>query len=137
MLPLAQLWCGKPRSSDRTYMRCRSGSRAPCPRGVCRFGPVMNGTVGPGASRRGGDNGAMEGWVSTARGRHLAGRSKRDTKPEMLLRSAVHALGLRYAVQKTLARGCTPDITLVRHRLAVFVDGCFCVDLAPLREAVH
>jgi DNA mismatch endonuclease (patch repair protein) len=67
----------------------------------------------------------VAGWVSTEAGRHLAGRSKQDTKPELLLRSAVHRLGLRFAVQKRIAKGCTPDFVLVRHRLAVFVDGCF------------
>lgn len=64
-------------------------------------------------------------WVSTGAGRHLAGRSSQNTAPELLLRSAVHRLGLRYAVHKQLAKGCTPDFTLVRYRLAVFVDGCF------------
>jgi DNA mismatch endonuclease (patch repair protein) len=64
-------------------------------------------------------------WQSTQAGRHLAGRKKRDTRPEMLLRAAVHARGLRYSVQKRLAKGCTPDIVLVRHRVAVFVDGCY------------
>lgn len=64
-------------------------------------------------------------WESTKEGRHLAGRKKRDTRPEMLLRTAVHARGLRYAIQKRLANGCTPDIVLVSHRVAVFVDGCF------------
>lgn len=73
------------------------------------------------------DDGDMadSAWVATDAGRHLAGRVKRDTNPEMLLRRAVHALGLRYAIQKRLATGCTPDLVLVRHRLAVFVDGCF------------
>jgi DNA mismatch endonuclease (patch repair protein) len=64
-------------------------------------------------------------WQSTPAGAHLAGRKKRDTQPEMLLRSALHARGLRYAVQKRLAKGCTPDVVLVRHRVAVFVDGCY------------
>jgi DNA mismatch endonuclease, patch repair protein len=64
-------------------------------------------------------------WQSTTAGQHLAGRTKRDTRPELLLRFAVHARGLRYAIQKRLAKGCTPDIVLVRHRLAVFVDGCY------------
>lgn len=67
----------------------------------------------------------MSQWVSTDEGRHLAGRRRRDTRPELLLRSAVHALGLRYAVQKRLVRGCTPDFVLVRHRVAVWVDGCY------------
>lgn len=64
-------------------------------------------------------------WLSTEAGRHLAGRVRRDTRPELLLRSAVHRQGLRFRNQRRLARGCTPDFVLVRQRLAVFVDGCF------------
>jgi len=67
----------------------------------------------------------MADWVSTAEGRHLSGRQKRDTKPEVELRRALHALGLRYRLQVGLTRGCTPDILLPRWRAAVFVDGCF------------
>ncbi|MGB8652624.1 MAG: very short patch repair endonuclease [Mycobacteriales bacterium] len=63
--------------------------------------------------------------MSTSKGHHLAGRSKTDTAPEVALRSALHGLGLRFRKNVTLARGCTPDILLPRHRLAVFVDGCF------------
>jgi DNA mismatch endonuclease (patch repair protein) len=66
-----------------------------------------------------------DAWTTTVKGRHLGGRKKRDTKPEVLLRSAVHHLGLRYSVQKRLAPGCIPDFVLVRHGLAVFVDGDF------------
>lgn len=52
----------------------------------------------------------------------------RDTKPELALRSAVHALGLRYRVDHRLPlpgvrrRG---DLAFTRVRVAVFVDGCF------------
>jgi DNA mismatch endonuclease (patch repair protein) len=63
--------------------------------------------------------------VSTAAGRHLAGRTKRNTSPERVLRSALHARGLRFRLHRQLARGCTPDIVLPKHRLALFVDGCF------------
>ena len=64
-------------------------------------------------------------WVSTRAGRHLSGRASKGTVPEIALRRAVHALGMRYALHKPLAKGCTPDLVLVRHRLAVFTDGCF------------
>ncbi|MCG7578801.1 very short patch repair endonuclease [Mycolicibacterium sp. OfavD-34-C] len=51
----------------------------------------------------------------------------RDTKPELALRSAVHALGLRYRVDtrplKALRR--TADLVFPRARVAVFLDGCF------------
>lgn len=66
-----------------------------------------------------------EVWASTSEGRHLAGRKKRDTKPELQLRRALHAAGARYRVQRRLGKGCTPDIVMPGRRLAMFVDGCF------------
>ncbi|TLP62020.1 MULTISPECIES: very short patch repair endonuclease [Microbispora] len=51
----------------------------------------------------------------------------RDTKPELALRRAVHALGLRYNVAArplpTVRR--TADLVFPRIRVAVFLDGCF------------
>lgn len=62
-------------------------------------------------------------WVSTSRGRHLRQRRKTHTEPEILLRKALHAAGARFRLHRRLAPGCTPDIVLPRHGLAVFVDG--------------
>lgn len=64
-------------------------------------------------------------WQSTAAGRHLSGRRKADTAPEVALRKALHAQGARFRLQRRLAKGCTPDLVLPGRRLAVFVDGCF------------
>ena len=53
---------------------------------------------------------------------------RRDTRPEIALRSALHARGLRFRVDfPVLAGGCRvrPDIVFTRARVAVFVDGCF------------
>ena len=51
----------------------------------------------------------------------------RDTAPELALRSAVHALGLRYRVSarplKELRR--TADLVFSGAKVAVFLDGCF------------
>jgi len=51
----------------------------------------------------------------------------RDTKPELALRRAVHALGLRYRVSarpiKSIRR--TADLVFTRTKVAVFLDGCF------------
>ncbi|MEV4167472.1 very short patch repair endonuclease [Nonomuraea dietziae] len=51
----------------------------------------------------------------------------RDTKPELALRRAVHALGLRYRVSyrplKAVRR--TADLVFTRAKVAVFMDGCF------------
>ena len=64
-------------------------------------------------------------WQSTEAGRHLSGRSSKNTLPEVLLGSALHRLGLRYRKHVSLAKGCTPDLVFARHRLAVFTDGCY------------
>lgn len=71
------------------------------------------------------DDPSERGWVSTTKGAHLRGRATRNTKPEVELRHAVHALGLRFRLHRTVVARCTPDFVLPRHRLAVFVDGCF------------
>ena len=63
-------------------------------------------------------------WSTTVAGKHLAGRRKRDTTPEVLLRKALHASGARFRLQRNLARGCNPDLVLPKMRIAVFVDGC-------------
>jgi DNA mismatch endonuclease (patch repair protein) len=47
-----------------------------------------------------------------------------NTKPEKLLRSALHVEGLRFRIHRRDLPGC-PDIVFSRARLAVFVDGCF------------
>ena len=53
---------------------------------------------------------------------------RRDTKPELAIRSLLHAAGLRYRVDFRVGTGRSaprPDIAFTRHRIAVFVDGCF------------
>jgi DNA mismatch endonuclease, patch repair protein len=51
----------------------------------------------------------------------------RDTGPELALRRAVHALGLRYRVNARPLRGVrrTADLLFTRAQVAVFLDGCF------------
>ncbi len=52
-----------------------------------------------------------------------------NTKPEMALRRALHALGYRYRkdYRLDLADGVRvrPDIVFTARKVAVFVDGCF------------
>jgi DNA mismatch endonuclease (patch repair protein) len=66
-----------------------------------------------------------ESWVSTKEGKHLAGRQKINTQPEVALRKAIHAQGGRFRLHRQIAKGCTPDIVFPSRRIAVFVDGCF------------
>lgn len=51
----------------------------------------------------------------------------RDTEPELRVRSALHALGLRYRIHQRplpeLRR--VADVVFRPHKVAVFVDGCY------------
>lgn len=64
------------------------------------------------------------GWQSTEDGLHLRGRRTYDTTPELRLRRAVHALGLRFRLHRRIGR-YQPDMVLPRYHVAVFVDGCY------------
>lgn len=67
-------------------------------------------------------------WASSPGVRKgMQGNKRRDTKPELALRRAVHARGLRYRVDArplTSVRR-TADLLFTRARVAVFLDGCF------------
>ncbi len=64
------------------------------------------------------------GAVSAA----MRGNRKRDTGPELRLRSLLHAQGLRFRVNREIevpGLKVRPDIVFTKKRVAVFVDGCF------------
>ncbi len=48
----------------------------------------------------------------------------RDTVPEMVVRRALHALGLRYRLHAQELPGA-PDLVFRGDRVCVFVHGCF------------
>lgn len=50
-------------------------------------------------------------------------RSK-NTKPEILIRSALHAQGFRFRIQRKDLPG-KPDIVLPKYKTIIFVHGCF------------
>ena len=52
---------------------------------------------------------------------------QRNTTAESALRRALHALGLRYRIQVPVLTKPrrVADVTFIRLRVAVFVDGCF------------
>lgn len=69
-----------------------------------------------------------ESWATSPAARNVMRANKgKNTKPELAVRSALHALGLRYRVgirpEPSLRR--TADVTFPQDRVAVFVDGCF------------
>jgi DNA mismatch endonuclease (patch repair protein) len=58
----------------------------------------------------------------------MRGSTRRDTKPELALRSELHRRGLRFRVDypiQALGRRVRADVAFPRRRVAVFVDGCF------------
>jgi DNA mismatch endonuclease (patch repair protein) len=59
----------------------------------------------------------------------MAAIRRRDTGPERAVRSLLHAEGLRFRVDYPIRleglRPIRPDVAFTKHRLAIFVDGCF------------
>ena len=58
------------------------------------------------------------------RSRMMANIRGKNTKPELILRKALHAAGFRYRLHDRSLPG-TPDIILPRYRAVIFVNGCF------------
>ena len=58
------------------------------------------------------------------RHRCMAAIKSNDTKPEMLVRRYLHALGYRYGLHNKKLPG-SPDIVLRRLRTVIFINGCF------------
>lgn len=87
--------------------------------------------IGMGASDRVGAPTASElaGYVTTpGRSRNMAAIKRRDTKPEVGLRSALHQLGYRFRKDHPIridGKLIRPDVAFTKRRIAVFVDGCF------------
>ena len=53
---------------------------------------------------------------------------RRDTGPELEIRSLLHRAGLRYRVDYRIGQGRSaprPDIAFTKQHVAVFIDGCF------------
>jgi DNA mismatch endonuclease (patch repair protein) len=48
----------------------------------------------------------------------------KNTKPELLVRSLLHRHGFRFRLHVRYLPGC-PDIVMPKHRIAIFVNGCF------------
>ena len=54
----------------------------------------------------------------------MAGIKGKNTKPEMLVRRGLHALGYRFRLHDRALPG-QPDMVLPRWRAVIFVHGCF------------
>ena len=62
--------------------------------------------------------------VSEIRSAIMAKVRCKDTKPEMIVRRALHRLGYRYRLHNKNLPG-KPDIVFTSRKLAIFVHGCF------------
>lgn len=58
------------------------------------------------------------------RSRCMAAIKGKNTKPEMMVRRYLHALGLRYSLHSRRLPG-RPDIVMRRLKTVIFVNGCF------------
>ncbi|MHA6324541.1 very short patch repair endonuclease [Roseivivax sp. CAU 1753] len=58
------------------------------------------------------------------RSKMMAANRRKDTRPELLVRSYLHAQGLRFRLDVRKLPG-SPDLVLARHRAAIFVHGCY------------
>ncbi|MEZ4553122.1 MAG: very short patch repair endonuclease [Dehalococcoidia bacterium] len=67
--------------------------------------------------------------TSDAASRVMKGNRKKNTRPEVQLRSVLHALGLRFRKHYRIVLPDLPsfegDIVFPRQQLVVLVDGCF------------
>ena len=66
----------------------------------------------------------MDKLTPARRSANMRAIRSKDTKPEMLVRRAVHALGFRYRLHRRDLPG-RPDLAFIGRRKAIFVHGCF------------
>lgn len=66
----------------------------------------------------------MDHLDSEHRSANMAKVRGRNTAPEVKVRQIAHRIGLRFRLHRNDLPG-KPDLVLPRHRLAVFVHGCF------------
>ena len=58
------------------------------------------------------------------RSRMMSGIRSCNTKPEILLRSALHRLGYRFRLDSKVGK-IKPDLVLRKHNVVVFAHGCY------------
>ena len=66
----------------------------------------------------------MDRLTSTHRSHNMAQVKGKNTKPEILVRSLLHKMGYRFRLYVKKLSG-NPDIVLPRHKVVIFVHGCF------------
>lgn len=66
----------------------------------------------------------MDTRTKKKRSQIMASVRSKNTGPELLVRRFLWSNGLRYRIHVATLPG-TPDISLAKHKLAIFIHGCF------------
>ena len=66
----------------------------------------------------------MDVFDRETRSRVMSRVKQKDTRPELVVRKLLHAMGFRYRLHVKDLPG-RPDIVLPKYRSAIFVHGCF------------
>lgn len=66
----------------------------------------------------------MDIWTKEKRSAVMSKIRSKNTKPEKMLRSALHKQGFRFRIHRKDLPG-KPDIVFAKQKLAIFVHGCF------------
>ncbi len=75
----------------------------------------------------------MDIWDKKKRSEVMSHIRSKDTKPERILRSALHKRGYRFRIHRKDLPG-KPDIVLPKYQTVIFVHGCFWHYHADCRE---
>jgi DNA mismatch endonuclease, patch repair protein len=62
--------------------------------------------------------------VALTRSENMSRIRSANTKPELIVRRALSAAGFRYRLHQNTPGG-KADLVMVRHKVAIFIDGCF------------
>ncbi|MGA5305391.1 very short patch repair endonuclease [Nucisporomicrobium flavum] len=98
------------------------------PAGTAKDGIGVSGQDRAEDRKRAHDRGAYPAPLNAGRSRNMQANRRVNTKPEVVLRSALHRLGYRYRKDLLLrlpGLRVRPDIVFTARKVAVFVDGCF------------
>lgn len=66
----------------------------------------------------------MDRLTTSDRSKMMAKVRAANTRPERIVRSAAHRIGLRFRLHRRDLPG-TPDLVLPKRKLVIFVHGCF------------
>lgn len=61
---------------------------------------------------------------AAVRSKNMRAIKSKNTKPELLIRKALHARGFRFRLHMKTLPG-SPDIVLPKYKTVIFVNGCF------------